>query len=457
MKNLLNWIAVIFGITFFSGQDVSSVNQIELVLSNKTELSELNFPKSVNQFYKQHQFEYVWTHSTIKQDLLQDAILLLKDAGKKGLSAKDYHQENLTSERLNTLRNQPEQTNTKDNAVTDILMTDALITFINDLHFGKYNPFFSSSFIDSNDDIEGFQAGEILYQAVKKGDLSKAVLDVEPKIKEYIDLQNYLNMIFKGNSVSNQESEIKKIAINMERLRWMDVSRDVYLLVNIPSYSLDFVQKDKILTYNVIVGKPSTPSPVLKSTVDYFTTGPDWKVPQNIFIKEMLPKIVKNSQYLEEHHYSLYNRSGKAIPVTSSNLKQVYKNPYQYSIRQSSGCDNALGAVVFRFSNSYGVYLHDTSQKQLFGKSQRALSHGCIRVEKAGELAGELLKYDGAANEIPLMKSLMDRYERKDFVLRQPVPIMITYLTCRIKNGQLVFYNDIYNLDPILESKLQFK
>ena len=66
----------------------------------------------------------------------------------------------------------------------------------------------------------------------------------------------------------------------------------------------------------------------------------------------MLPKIVKNSQYLEEHHYSLYNRSGKAIPVTSSNLKQVYNNPYQYSIRQSSGCDNALGAVVFRFSNS---------------------------------------------------------------------------------------------------------
>ncbi len=97
----------------------------------------------------------------------------------------------------------------------------------------------------------------------------------------------------------------------MERLRWMGVSSDAYLLVNIPAYSLDFVQKDKTLHYKVIVGKPSTPSPVLKSTVDYFTTAPDWKVPQNIFIKEMLPKIVKNSQYLEDHHYSLYDRSGR--------------------------------------------------------------------------------------------------------------------------------------------------
>lgn len=454
MKTLLNWITVIFSITFFHGQDISAANQIAIVLRDKAELTELHFPKSVNQFYHQHGFEYVWMNPSVNKSLLQDAILLLKDTGKRGLSSKDYHEQSLTPEILNTVAGQTQYTDTKENAVTDILMTDALITYINYLHFGKYNPFYSSSFIDGNN-IEGFKAVEILYQALQKDDLQKTVLDVQPEIKEYVDFQNYLNVNY-GDGVKSREEEFKKIAINMERLRWMDASRDTYLLVNIPAYSLDFVQKDRILHYKVIVGKPSTPSPVLKSTVDYFTTAPDWKVPQNIFIKEMLPKIVKNSRYLEDHHYSLYDRSGKAIPATSSNLKQIYKNPYQYSIRQSSGCDNALGAVVFRFSNSYGVYLHDTSQKQLFEKTQRALSHGCIRVENAGDLAAQLLKYDGAEKEIPLMKSFMDRYERKDFVLKQPVPIMIAYLTCLIKNGKLVFYNDIYNLDPILERKLQF-
>lgn len=454
MKTLLNWIAIVFSITLFYGQDINAGNQIALVLSNKSELPELNFPKSVNQFYSQHGFEYAWINPSVKHSLLQDAVLLLKDTGKRGLSSKDYHEQSLTPEILNTVADQTKYTDSKENAVTDIVMTDALITYINYLHFGKYNPFYSPSFIDANN-IEGFKAAEVLYQALQKNDLQKTILNVQPGIQEYVDFQDYLNTIY-SNGIKNREEEIKKVAINMERLRWMGVSSDAYLLVNIPAYSLDFVQKDKTLHYKVIVGKPSTPSPVLKSTVDYFTTAPDWKVPQNIFIKEMLPKIVKNSQYLEDHHYSLYDRSGKIIPVTSANLKQVYRNPYQYSIRQSSGCDNALGAVVFRFSNSYGVYLHDTSQKQLFEKTQRALSHGCIRVENAGDLAAQLLKYDGAEDEIPLMKSFMDRYERKDFVLKQPVPIKITYLTCLIKNGKAVFYNDIYNLDPVLENKFNF-
>ncbi|WP_313002923.1 L,D-transpeptidase family protein [Chryseobacterium gleum] len=454
MKTLLNWIVIVFSVAMLHGQDVNAVSQIALVLNSKDDLPELHFPKSVKQFYGQHGFEYVWINPSVKRNLLQDAVLLLKDTGKRGLSSKDYHEQSLTPEILNTVADQTKYTDSKENAVTDILMTDALITYINYLHFGKYNPFYSPSFIDGND-VEGFKASEILYQALQKDDLPKVAFDVQPKIQEYADFQDYLNTIY-SNGTENREAEIKKIAINMERLRWMGISSDAYLLVNIPSYSLDFVQKDKTLHYKVIVGKPSTPSPVLKSRVDYFTTAPDWKVPQNIFIKEMLPKIVKNSQYLEDHHYSLYDRSGKTIPVTSANLRQVYRNPYQYSIRQSSGCDNALGAVVFRFSNSYGVYLHDTSQKQLFEKTQRALSHGCIRVENAGDLAAQLLKHDGTEDEIPLMKSLMDRYERKDFVLKQPVPIMITYLTCLVKNGKVVFYNDIYNLDLVLENKFNF-
>jgi murein L,D-transpeptidase YcbB/YkuD len=141
------------------------------------------------------------------------------------------------------------------------------------------------------------------------------------------------------------------------------------------------------------------------------------------------------------------------VEITSSKLKEIRQNPYKYSIRQSSGCDNALGAVVFRFENSYGVYLHDTSQKQLFNKSERALSHGCIRVENAKELASLILKNDGFKNLIPNLENAMAEYKRKDFVLKQPVPIIITYLTCLIKDGKPIFYKDIYHFDDSLENK----
>jgi murein L,D-transpeptidase YcbB/YkuD len=106
----------------------------------------------------------------------------------------------------------------------------------------------------------------------------------------------------------------------------------------------------------------------------------------------------------------------------------------------------------FRFENSYGIYLHDTSQKQLFNKDDRALSHGCIRVENAKELAVLLLKDDGSGSKIPVLESAMSEYKRKDFVLKQPVPIIITYLTCLIIDGKPVLYKDIYHLDDSLEN-----
>jgi len=167
----------------------------------------------------------------------------------------------------------------------------------------------------------------------------------------------------------------------------------------------------------------------------------------------MLPKILKNNRYLTDHHYSVYDKHGNEVEISSSKLKEIRQSPYQYSVRQSSGCDNALGAVVFRFENSYGIYLHDTSQKQLFNKEKRALSHGCIRVENAEELASLILKNDGSANKIPVLENAMEEYKRKDFVLKQPVPIIITYLTCLIIDGKPVLYEDVYHLDDSLENK----
>ncbi|MET3537164.1 L,D-transpeptidase family protein [Chryseobacterium limigenitum] len=451
MKTLLNFTIILCSVIIAQAQDLKITNQIASSLKDTVILSKLHYPKSVMRFYAKNNSEYAWIHGVQKLDQPELAMLLLEYSYRFGLPLSDYHLETLSLEKLRKLRNISAEADQKEKALFDVLMTDALITFINNLHFGKYNPLYNSLNIDTNA-IHEFRADDILLDARQQTDFLKA-LEVQPKIKAYTDFQDYLNVFYTENDCMDSHPEIEKIMINMERLRWIDNESKPYILINIPSYTLELYQKDAVFDFKVIVGKPTTRTPVLESRINYFTTAPDWKVPQSIFVKEMLPKILKSSQYLEDHHYAVYDRHGNEVEISSSKLKEIRQNPYHYSVRQSSGCDNALGAVVFRFPNSYGVYLHDTSQKQLFNQSERALSHGCIRVEKPKELASLLLRYDGAESDIPVFENAMAEYKRKDFVLKQPVPVVITYLTCLIKDGKPVLYKDIYHFDDSLENK----
>ncbi|AZA51801.1 L,D-transpeptidase family protein [Chryseobacterium sp. G0201] len=452
MKAFLTFTIILCCAIITRAQDLKMTNEIASSLKDSVTLSKLHYPKSIIQFYTKNDYEYAWINDKQKSDQPELAMLLLTYSYRFGLTLSDYHWEAISLQKLRKLRDTPVGINQKELAVFDILMTDALITFINNLHFGKYNPSYNSAYIDTKD-INGFRSEEVLLFAKQQTDFLKVILEVQPKIKAYTDLQNYLNGLYEENDCLAPQPEIEKIVINMERLRWINTRDQAYILVNIPSYTLEFHQKDSVFDFKVIIGKPTTKTPVLESSVTYFTTAPDWRVPQSIFIKEMLPKILKNSRYLEDHHYSVYNKQGNEVEITSSKLKEIRQNPHRYSVRQSSGCDNALGAVVFRFDNSYGVYLHDTSQKQLFKKDDRALSHGCIRVENAKELASLILKYDHSEHKIPVLENAMAEYQRKDFVLKQPVPIIITYLTCLIKDGKPVLYKDIYHFDDSLENK----
>ncbi|MPT32902.1 MAG: L,D-transpeptidase [Chryseobacterium sp.] len=450
MKAIATFVVLVFFNLVLQAQNSDKTTRIATLLQDKTNLLKLYYPKSVLRFYTKDNMGYTWFEGS-NSDQPEIAVLLLGYADQFGLSSSGYHCQELSPEKLMAIIDS-KFNDSDERAWLDILMTDALITFINNLHFGKYNPSYTSSFIDIND-INGFRSENILLYARQQKDFLKAILDVQPKIKAYTDFQDYLNTVYAENDCMDSRPEMEKIVINMERLRWVDTEDTTYILVNIPSYTLEFHQKGTVSDFKVIIGKPTTKTPVLKSSINYFTTAPDWKVPQSIFVKEMLPKILKNKSYLTDHHYSVYDKQGNEVEITSSKLKEIRQNPYKYSVRQSSGCDNALGAVVFRFENSYGVYLHDTSQKQLFNKDERAFSHGCIRVENAKELASLLLKNDGSENKIPILENAMADYQRKDFVLKQPVPIIITYLTCLIKDGKPVLYKDIYHFDDSLENK----
>jgi murein L,D-transpeptidase YcbB/YkuD len=253
------------------------------------------------------------------------------------------------------------------------------------------------------------------------------------------------------------EGILKKIAINMERLRWAEMNTDTYVRINIPSFTLKFYRPDTTYLFKVIVGKPANPSPSLQSAIGYFTTAPEWKVPDKIFVKEILPKALANSAYLENSHFDIYSKKGAWIEPTRANLLMVRQNRGNYRATQSSGCDNALGLVVFRFPNIYDIYLHDTPEQKLFERDARAFSHGCIRVEQAEKLAGLVLQNDQSAGQIPAVHKAISTYTTKTFTLKKALPIEVIYVTCEVVDGILAIYPDIYDLDNNLGMALYQK
>jgi len=430
--------------------------RIRAQLNDRRNEAVLNYPASVARFYAQCQFQPVWVNSQKSAAQTWQAMLLLDCVLQFGLSHDDYHPTELSYNRLHDILEKPLLISDDEKVRYDLILTDALITFINHLHYGKLNPVFSQVKIDRGT-TDGFNASDVLIQAVGRPDFRKAVLSVQPKAKIYTDLQYHMHLlegVYQGDCYDIPDSMVRKMAINMERLRWAAVNDSADIHINIPSFTLSFHRPDTTYQFKVVVGKPAWQSPVLNSAISYFTTAPEWKIPKKIFAEEIYPRALRDITYLSRHHYGVYDASGNYIGATLQALKMVKNDPDRYYVSQFPGCDNSLGLIVFRFPNIYDIYLHDTPEQQFFKREERDFSHGCIRVEHAEQFAGLLLKYDGSANLVPAVHRAIAAKRRHDFKLKRPVPIKITYLTCEMKSGVLVTYKDIYDLDKRLEMAL---
>jgi len=414
----------------------------------------LNYPETVARFYKQRNFQRVWVYPDTVRTPVYHAMILLDCVLQFGLNRQDFHPSELTYNKLKPLVSGTWVSYGMDREVFDIYMTDAMLTLINHLHYGKFSPVRTKYSL--NGPKENY-ALDLLVASLTARDFMVSVGTAQPELKGYKDLQNYLHLV-KGQYIDDcyefPEGEARKMAVNMERMRWMDTGSIYYLQINIPSFMLTLHNGDSATIFKVIVGKPTTPSPQLESKVQYLTTAPEWKVPVKIFIKELLPKALKNPFFLEDNHYAIYDQKGNYVIPSSVNLKLIRTNPVGYSMRQSPGCDNAMGKVVFRFPNHFDIYLHDTPEQKLFSMEERAFSHGCIRVEEAEKLASMLLLNDGSYSRSAEMEKSVQKLEKKDFLLRNAIPIKITYLTAEIIDGMLKVYPDIYNLDPALEKQM---
>jgi len=235
------------------------------------------------------------------------------------------------------------------------------------------------------------------------------------------------------------DRRIKQIIVNMERCRWLPVSSDAdYLAVNIPEYKLHVYHRDSLLwSCNVVVGQSWTRTTVFFGNLKNVVFSPYWNLPESIVKNEVIPGIDKDPAYLNKHNMEIMGYTGR-IPI----------------IRQKPGPRNSLGQVKFLFPNSYSIYMHDTPSKSLFGETDRAFSHGCIRVMEPVKLAGFLLDNQKGWNKERIAAAMNSGRESYVTVKKQ-VPVYIAYLTAFCdRNNVLNFRNDIYNLDEAMASSL---
>jgi len=249
--------------------------------------------------------------------------------------------------------------------------------------------------------------------------------------------------------------KFKRIAITMDRYKLLpDTLPKTYVWVNLPSFGLQVMNDDTVvLESKIIVGAPKTRTPLLTSEISNFVTYPQWTVPESIIMKEMLPAIKNNLDYLRKQNLMVVDSKDSVRDPATINWRKLNKNNFPYQLKQRQGDDNSLGVMKFNFRNKYDVYLHDTNGRWMFDKTFRALSHGCVRVKEWRKLSDFLVRNDTTKYHPDTLRAWIKRQEKHTVYGFSRVPIFLRYFTCEGKKGHIIFYDDIYGEDRQLRNR----
>ena len=247
------------------------------------------------------------------------------------------------------------------------------------------------------------------------------------------------------------------LALNIQRLRLLPGTLSTGIMVNIPAYSLVYYQNgSQVLASRVIVGRPDRKTPMMSSALNNVVVNPPWNVPPTLARKDILPKVWNDPGYLERHNYTVMRgwNSSQAIDPYQVDWSTITPSNLPFRFQQSPGAHNSLGRYKFNMPSSDAIYLHDTPNHNLFQKDARALSSGCVRVNKASELANMLLG-DAGWNDTRISDALKEGNTR--YVnIRQNIPVNLYYLTAFVgEDGRTQYRTDIYNYDLTARSGAQ--
>ncbi len=247
----------------------------------------------------------------------------------------------------------------------------------------------------------------------------------------------------------------QQVINNLERWRWLaDDLGERHVLVNIAGFELKVIDKNQtVMRKPVIVGRDYRRTPVFSDRIRYLVFNPTWTVPHKLAVKDKLPDIKADPGYLSRLGFTVFDQQQNRVDPAQVDWSKITQRNFSYRLVQSPGPLNALGQVKFMFPNQYDVYLHDTPSRELFSKSGRAFSSGCVRVAQPLDLATLLLEGNGMTRA--QIDAIIAKGEQQTVFLKNPVPVHIEYWTAWIdSNNQLNFRNDIYERDPPLATAL---
>ncbi|MGJ8528802.1 L,D-transpeptidase family protein [Maritalea sp.] len=243
------------------------------------------------------------------------------------------------------------------------------------------------------------------------------------------------------------QEKLNQLRLNQARVQELvPALADQYIVVNIPAASIEAVSNGTVeRRHTAIVGRIDRPTPILQSKVHQINFNPYWHVPKSIIRRDIIKYMNDDPQYLANFRIKIYDGNGEELEPSSVDWKT--EEAVQYSFRQEPGAENSMGHVKINFHNKHAVYLHDTPQKSLFGQNRRFHSSGCVRVDDVDQLVSWLLQSNGEWDQ-NAVDAAFESGERLDVSIKNPVPIITTYITAWAnREGVVSFREDIYQYD----------
>lgn len=428
--------------------------------------------RSLAVFYKEKD-RICWLNDFSDTVPVQSFLKALSVVHEHGLLPEQFHFNELSAEyellrslSIDSLKRIPERV-----AALDYHMTESYFFYVRGMHFGFMNP---DKVFNNLEKSEPRYPGDKLERMKRLYDIPVQVCDslylsqslekigsgLEGFLSGLYPRDHLYRQLMKNNPSSEKES-LSRMA-TLEMLRWRPVdpvkeSRRIY--VNLASQELTAYNGagEPVVQMKICCGSLRHKSPMLTSEINRLEVNPYWNVPVSIVRREVIPGYRKDSTYFTRQRMKVYDRQRQEVsPHEIEWDEKAEKIPY--SVRQDNGASNSLGHIIFRFPNNFDVYLHDTNNRAAFQYKNRAVSHGCIRLEKPLALLA-FLEPDATRYE-RIQKAMKPDdeggYHLKHFSFQSPVDLAINYHTAGLgAEGEVVYYQDPYGYDAVVCAKLK--
>jgi len=353
-------------------------------------------------------------------------------------------------------------------AGAELALSAAVLKYARDAQTGRLTPSQASSLFDQHPEARNPKT--VLSEIAASATPDKALLALHPQNEQYQRLHTALVRARDNAKASgrdpNRDREVQRIVINMERWRWLPADLgNFHVWNNIPEFQVR-VRKNGRTIYQekTIVGQLKYATPFFSAPMRNIVFNPNWTVPPTIVREDIAPKLKARPRggfFSTESRNAMLRRYGLAVsykgkPIDADSVDWKTANIHSYTFTQDPGPYNVLGQFKFNFPNSHAVYMHDTTQRELFARSTRSLSHGCIRVHQPAQFAALILGEDKGWSIGNVQNVLaQSQGQTKVIALNRTIPVHLTYFTAVAdEQGSVREFGDVYGIDNRMAPKL---